>query len=113
MHADQEAIRKSIRTYMVVGALLLVFTGVTVLANQFHPAVPLAITVAIAIAVFKGSMVARVFMHLSHEKKWIYGALVLTVVFFVVLLFVPLLTTADTIGKPIHGAAGAAAHEAH
>lgn len=113
MHADQEAIRKSIRTYMVVGALLLVFTGATVLANQFHLAVPVAITVALVIAASKGSMVASVFMHLSHEKKWIYGALVLTVVFFVVLLFLPLLTTADTIGKPIHGAAAAAAHEAH
>ena len=28
----------------------------------------------------KGSMVASVFMHLSHEKKWIYGALILTVI---------------------------------
>ena len=32
-------------------------------------------------------MVAAIFMHLSHEKKWIYGALLLTVVFFIVLLF--------------------------
>ena len=40
-------------------------------------------------------MVASVFMHLSHEKKWIYGALLLTVVFFIVLLFVPLLTVSD------------------
>ena len=45
-------------------------------------------------------MVASVFMHLSHEKKWIYGALLLTVVFFVVLLFLPLLTVAGGIGTP-------------
>jgi cytochrome c oxidase subunit IV len=49
----------------------------------------------------KGSMVASIFMHLSHEKKWIYGALLLTVVFFIVLLFVPLATVSDTIGTPI------------
>ena len=97
----------------MVGAILFAGTVITVAANQVHLAIPLAITVALIIAVFKGSMVASVFMHLSHEKKWIYGALVLTVVFFVVLLFLPLLTTADTIGKPIHGAATAAAHEAH
>jgi cytochrome c oxidase subunit 4 len=112
MHADQEAIKKSIRSYMVVGALLLVFTGVTVAANQFHLAVPAAITVALIIATIKGSMVASVFMHLSHEKKWIYGALLLTVVFFVVLLFLPLLTTAGGIGTPTGQPAHAEAHEA-
>ena len=111
MHADPDAVKKSIRSYMIVGALLLVFTGVTVAANQLHLAVPMAITVALVIAATKGSMVAAVFMHLSHEKKWIYGALLLTVVFFVVLLFLPLLTVSDGIGTPIgrpaaHGGAG-------
>ena len=43
-----------------------------------HLAVQFAITVALIIAAKKGSMVASVFMHLSHEKKWIYGALLLT-----------------------------------
>jgi cytochrome c oxidase subunit IV len=102
MHSDQEAIKKSIRSYGIVGGLLLLFTAITVAANQVHLAVPLAITVALIIATTKGSMVAAVFMHLSHEKKWIYGALLLTVLFFVVLLFVPLLTVSDTIGTPIH-----------
>jgi caa(3)-type oxidase subunit IV len=114
MHADPDAIKKSIRSYMIVGALLLVFTAVTVAANQLHLAVPMAITVALIIAATKGSMVAAVFMHLSHEKKWIYGALLLTVVFFVVLLFVPLLTTADGIGTRIaQPAAHAGAGEGH
>ena len=102
MHSDPEAIRKSIRTYGIIGGLLLVFTAITVAVNQVHLAVPLAITVALIIATMKGSMVASVFMHLSHERKWIYGALMLTVVFFVVLSFVPLLTVSDTIGTPIH-----------
>ena len=62
--------------------------------NQVHLAVPAAITVALIIASIKGSMVASVFMHLSHEKKWIYGALLLTVVFFIVLMSVPLFTHA-------------------
>ena len=38
----------------------------------------------------KGSLVASVFMHLSHERKIIYASLLLTVAFFVVLMFVPL-----------------------
>ena len=98
MHSDPEAIRKSIRTYGIIGGLLLVFTAITVAVNQVHLAVPLAITVALIIAATKGSMVASVFMHLSHEKKWIYGALLLTVVFFVVLLFLPVLTSLDGLG---------------
>jgi caa(3)-type oxidase subunit IV len=110
MQSDPEAIRKSIRTYGIVGGLLLVFTAITVGVNQFHLAVPLAITVALIIATTKGSMVAAIFMHLSHEKKWIYGALLLTVVFFIVLLFVPLATVSDTIGTPTHVAAPAEGH---
>ena len=102
MHSDPEAVKKSIRTYGIVGGLLLMFTAITVAANQVHLAVPVAITVALIIAATKGSMVGAIFMHLNHEQRWIYGALLLTVVFFVVLLFLPLATTSDTIGTVIH-----------
>ena len=78
MHSDQESIRKTIKTYWMIGAALFVFTGITVAVNQVHLAIPLAITLALIIATAKGSMVASVFMHLSHERKWIYGALILT-----------------------------------
>src|SRR5580765_1981400 len=113
MHSDPGAIKKSIRSYGIVGGLLLVFTAITVAVNQVHLVVPLAITVALIIAAMKGSMVAAVFMHLSHERKWIYGALLLTVVFFIVLLFVPLATVSDTIGTPTGAAPAAAEHSAH
>ena len=96
---DPAVIKKAIRTYGIVGGLLLVFTVITVAVNQVHLAVPLAITVALIIATIKGSMVASIFMHLSHEKKWIYGSLILTVLFFIVLIMLPNLTVSDTIGK--------------
>ena len=114
-HSDPVAIKKSVRTYMLVGALLYVGTVITVAVNQVHLAVPLAITVALIIATIKGSAVASVFMHLSHEKKWIYGSLILTVAFFVVLMSVPFFTISDTIGTPLHHetAASAGAHEGH
>jgi len=102
MHSDPAEVRKSVRTYLMIGAALLVFTGITVAANLVHLAVPMAITVALIIASIKGAMVAAVFMHLNHEKKWIYGSLILTVAFFVVLLFLPLLTISDTIGTHIN-----------
>jgi caa(3)-type oxidase subunit IV len=113
MHSDHD-VKKSIRTYLMVGAALFVFTGITVAANQVHLAVPAAITVALIIATIKGSMVASVFMHLSNEKKWIYGALILTLIGFVVLMCVPGFTVMDSIGTPIHvpsaGAHGAGGH---
>ena len=96
MSSDQEAIKKTIRTYWMVGAALFVFTGITVAVNQVHLAVPMAITVALIIATMKGSMVASIFMHLSHERKWIYGALILTVIGFAVLMTVPIFTMMDT-----------------
>jgi caa(3)-type oxidase subunit IV len=110
MHADAESIRKSIRSYLMVGAALFVFTGITVAVNQIHLAVPLAITLALLIAGTKGTMVAMIFMHLNHEKKWIYGALLLTVIGFLILIFVPLLTVGNEIGTPLHVAHGAAEH---
>jgi caa(3)-type oxidase subunit IV len=102
MHSDPEAIRKSIRTYLMIGAALFVFTVITVAVNQIHLAVPLAITVALIIASMKGTMVAAVFMHLNHERKWIYGALILTVIGFIILMTVPSFTVHDGIGTPIH-----------
>jgi cytochrome c oxidase subunit 4 len=110
MHSDPAEIKKSVRGYLMIGAALLVFTAITVAANRFHFVVPVAITIALIIAAMKGSMVAAVFMHLSHEKRWIYGALLLTVVFFIVLMFVPLLTTLDHIGTPFDAGRAAVEH---
>ena len=100
-------IQKSIKKYLMVGAVLFLGTVITVAANQVHLAVPLAITVALIIATVKGSFVAAVFMHLSAERKWIYAALLLTVVGFLILMTVPMFTVNDGIGTPIHVAAPA------
>ena len=105
---------KSVRRYWMIGAALYAFTVITVAVNQVHLAVPLAVTVALIIACAKGGMVASVFMHLSHEKAWIYGSLLLTVVFFVVLLALPILSTSDTFGKHVvYPAAHGGEHAGH
>jgi cytochrome c oxidase subunit 4 len=107
MHSDPAAIKKSIRGYLMIGGVLFAGTVITVLANLVHLAVPAAITVALIIATIKGSMVAAVFMHLNHEKRWVYGALLLTVAFFIVLMFVPMLFIMDGIGTPLAAPAAA------
>ena len=45
------------------------------------------------------------FMHLLHERKVIYWALILTVIFFIFLMFVPLATNLDKIGGTAPGIA--------
>jgi len=55
------------------------------------------------VATIKGSLVAMYFMHLLHERKVIYWVLILTVIFFVFLMFVPLLTNTDKIGGTMPG----------
>ena len=92
-------IDKHVRVYLVVFASLMVLTLVTVAVAElrFLP-VPVAIGVALVIAVVKGSLVACYFMHLISERKLIYWVLALTVAFFVALLLVPTFTTLDRVG---------------
>src|ERR1700736_3670270 len=97
MHSDPAEINKSVRAYLTVFVTLMVFTVITVAASRFHFAVPVAISIALIIAAMKGSMVAGVFMHLSHERQAIYGALLLTLFFFIVLLFIPVLGYLDRV----------------
>ena len=89
--SDAESIRKQTRAYIVVFGTLMVLTILTVAVSYFHMPVALAIVVALAIATFKGSLVAAVFMHLSHERKVIYWVLLLTVLFFIMLMAIPTL----------------------
>jgi cytochrome c oxidase subunit 4 len=93
--SDAESIRKQTRSYIVVFVTLMVMTILTVAVSYFHMPVGLAILVALVIASFKGSLVASVFMHLSHERKVIYWVLLLTVVFFIVLMAIPSISQWD------------------
>ena len=64
-----EDVQAHIRTYMKVGVSLLVLTVVTVAVSYLPFGVPLAVTIALIIAVFKGSLVASFFMHLIGETE--------------------------------------------
>jgi cytochrome c oxidase subunit IV len=94
-------IDKHVKVYITVFVALMVLTIVTVAVSRFHLPVPIAVTVALMVAIIKGSLVACYFMHLISEKKLIYAVLALTVAFFVVLLAVPSITFFD--GYWIHG----------
>jgi cytochrome c oxidase subunit 4 len=95
VHADD--IRNEVKTYLMVFGALMVFTVITVAISYLHLAVHEAIIIALAVATVKGSLVALYFMHLKHERHLVYYALALTVVFFVFLMVIPLVTNLDRI----------------
>lgn len=98
--SDLEAVKKHTRTYINVFVALMVLTVLTVAVSYFHMPVLAAVVVALIIASFKGSLVAAFFMHLAHERKPIYWLLLLTVVFFFALMFIPLLTQWNSLSRP-------------
>ena len=84
MADSPEEIRKAVKTYIAVGALLFVFTVITVAVASFeildfgiHGFDWVDAVIGLAIATFKATLVAVIFMHLNHEKKavyWIFGS---------------------------------------
>jgi cytochrome c oxidase subunit 4 len=88
-------IDRHVRVYITVFVALMVLTIVTVAVSRFHLSVPIAVTVALLVAIIKGSLVACYFMHLISEKKLIYAVLALTAVFFAALLALPIFTVSD------------------
>ena len=99
MSDSTEDTKKHIKTYWTIGGALMVLTVVTVAVSFVEFTVPLAITVALIIAITKGSLVASYFMHLIGENRGIYAALLLTAFFFLVLMFIPLLSHTDRVGE--------------
>jgi cytochrome c oxidase subunit IV len=100
---DTHDIQSHVKIYYMVFGALMVFTCITVGVSYLHLSIPYAITVALIVATIKGSLVALFFMHLSNERRLIYYVLALTVVFFIFMMFVPLLTNTDKIPGTFRG----------
>jgi len=91
-------IDRHVRIYITVFASLMVLTIVTVAISRFHFPVPVAVSVALLVATIKATLVACYFMHLISEKKLIIAIMALTVVFFIVLIALPVLTVSNGFG---------------
>ena len=83
-----EAIKKHVRTYLVIFGALLVGTLVTVWLRSIHfDNFAITVTIALAVATIKASLVAGFFMHLISERKAIYATLATTVFFFAAMMY--------------------------
>ena len=89
---DPAEIDKHVRIYITVFVALMALTLITVAVSYLDLSTPMAISVAVFIATVKGSLVASYFMHLISEKRLIYVVLLITVVKFVALMALPVLT---------------------
>jgi cytochrome c oxidase subunit IV len=99
-HHSPEQIRAEMRVYLTVFIGLAILTAVTVGACYgLQLPVHTAIIVALVIASVKGFLVAGFFMHLLSEKKVIYGVLILTVIFFIFLMTLPISHHANPFGS--------------
>ena len=88
-----------VKKYMMVGATLLVFTGITVGLSYVDLGTrKMNIAVAMLVAMFKAGLVAAIFMHLSAEKKLIYRVLIFTGLFVFALFWLTFLAWYD----PVH-----------
>ena len=92
---DHSDIQSHIRTYMLVFGALAILTVVTVGASYLEVTSGESIFIALIVASVKGSLVASYFMHLISERTMIINILLLTIAFFFVLMFLPLMTTTD------------------
>lgn len=93
-------VAKHVRKYLMVGVVLVVFTGITVwLSYVDFGSQKLNITVAMIVATFKAGMVAAIFMHLSNEKQLIYRVLIFTAFFVLGLFFLTYLAWYDPITR--------------
>ena len=92
---DNTDIQSHVRTYMMVFGALAILTVVTVGASYLEVTSGESIFIALIIASVKGSLVASYFMHLISEKAMIRWILILTFVFFLIMMFLPTMAFFD------------------
>ena len=101
MAESLEELDRHVRTCIGIFVALLGLTLVTVAVSYLELSVPATISVALCIALVKGSMVVSFFMHLISEKRLVFWSLALTVIFFLLLMILPIATDQDIVTQEI------------
>ncbi|MSQ45438.1 MAG: hypothetical protein EXR24_00440 [Ignavibacteria bacterium] len=97
MTAHNVDVKSHSKKYIKVYLALMVLTVLTVYASYLPTNVGVGIILALIIASVKSTLVAGVFMHLFGEKKIIIWTLILTIIFFIFLILIPLFSSLDSI----------------
>ena len=93
-------VAKHVRKYLLIGAILVTFTAITVwLSYVDFGTMKANVAVAMLVATFKAGLVAAIFMHLSNEKQLIYRILIFTAFFVLGLFFLTYLAWYDPVTR--------------
>ena len=95
MASSASEMKKHLKIYYVIFGALLALTIITVLVAGFEVGIIGGIIIALIVASVKGTLVACYFMHLLTERGLVLWVLVLCAFFFLVLLFLPMITSYD------------------
>lgn len=96
MADSPQEIQKAVRKILWIGAILIVFTVITVALSYVElPSHSWNLIVGMIVATFKAALVALVFMHLNHEAKLIYKILAFTTVFALAIFLLIYFTSLD------------------
>ena len=90
-----EDIQHHVIVYINVFIALAILTVVTVAVSYLDVSFIEAFFIAITVATIKGSLVLSYFMHLLEEKPAVIWILVTTMVTFLILMFIPLISLTD------------------
>ncbi len=96
-HSNDQAedIQHHIKVYMNVFIALAVLTLVTVAVSYLEVSFIEAFFIAVTVATIKGSLVLSYFMHLLTEKPAVLWILATTMIAFLILMFIPLISMTD------------------
>ena len=92
MASSAEEIKAHLKIYYMVFGALAVLTVVTVAVARLEVSIGMAVAIAMFIACIKGSLVSCYCMHLISERGMIFWVLIICVLFFFVLLLLPVIT---------------------
>ena len=92
---SKEAIEHHVKIYINVFLALAVLTVITVAVSYLEVTFIEAFFIAMTVATIKGSLVLGYFMHLISEKQVVIWLLIATVIAFLILLFIPLISLTD------------------
>ncbi len=99
-HDRDHDVSKHVKKYLLVGGLLLLFTGLTVFLSYVdfgsHKA---NMAVGMVVATIKAGLVAAIFMHLNAERQLIYRILIFTGFFVIALFWLTYLAWYDPISR--------------
>jgi heme/copper-type cytochrome/quinol oxidase subunit 4 len=77
------------KRYLIAFAALLALTAANVALSQAPLSAGVRVGAVLAVSGIEAVVAALAFMHLDHERRWVYGTVVLTIVVLSGLLFWP------------------------